>query len=113
MRVILQKIDRQDADAILALDMFCYRIKKYIGAYCAALGKVSALIFTGGIGEHAPRVREKILDGLAQLGFALNTQANFEQSQFNRDISAPQSSSRILVIPAEEELEIARQIVCR
>lgn len=113
MRVILQKIDQQDAGAILALDMFCYRIKKYIGAYCAALGNVSALIFTGGIGEHAPSVREKILEGLAQLGFSLEPDANFAQSRNNRDISAPQSRARILVIPAEEELEIARQIVCR
>ncbi|MEQ1636082.1 MAG: acetate/propionate family kinase [Methylococcales bacterium] len=111
MRVILHKIEQQDANAILALDMFCYRVKKYIGAYCAVLGDVSALIFTGGIGEHTPMIREKILDGLEPLGFALDATTNFKPSPNNSDISMSTSHSRIFVITAEEEREIARQIL--
>lgn len=111
MRVILQKIAADEPSAILALEMFCYRIKKYIGAYCAVLGDVSALVFTGGIGEHVPIVREKIVDGLAQLGFTLESAANAAPAEGNRDIANGNSRSRILVIPAEEEIEIARQIV--
>ncbi len=111
MRVILQRATQHDSDAMLALDMFCYRIKKYIGAYCAVLGEVSALIFTGGIGEHVPLIREKILQGLAPLGFALAPEANIETSALPHDISAADSRARILVIPAQEEMEIARQIV--
>jgi acetate kinase len=111
MRLIIQKAEQQQANAILALDMFCYRIKKYIGAYSAVLGDISALVFTGGIGEHAPLVREKVSHGLEHLGFSLDTQANIASSKTIRVISTIHSRARVLVIPAEEELEIARQIV--
>jgi acetate kinase len=88
MRTILQRAENGDELCELALDLFCYRIKKYIGAYFAVLnGKVDALIFTGGIGENASAIRERILSGMDGLNFG-----------------------EILVIHAQEELEIAAQI---
>lgn len=111
MRSILQKAGQDDAAAMLAIDMYCYRIKKYIGAYCAILGEVSALVFTGGIGEHAPLIRDKILTGLDRLGFVMDRQANLRQMSQNNDISDAGSRSRILVIHAEEERVCAQQIL--
>jgi acetate kinase len=111
MRSILAQAEQGDEAAVLAIDMYCYRIKKYIGAYCAVLGEVSALIFTGGIGEHAPVIREKAVQGLDNLGFSIDPAANRAQAEHNRDIGASDSRSRILVIRAEEEREIARQIL--
>jgi len=111
MRSILQKAEQRDAAAMLAIDMFCYRIKKYIGAYCAILGDVSALVFTGGIGEHAPEIRDKILTGLDKLGFVMDRQANLCRTNQNSDISDAAGRSRILVIHAEEERVCARQIL--
>ena len=111
MRIILQHAEQQQPDALLALDMFCYRIKKYIGAYCAILENVSALVFTGGIGEHAPKIREAILHNLSHLGFSLDSSANATKTSNQQIISCPNSPSAILVIPAAEELEIARQII--
>jgi acetate kinase len=110
MRDILEKAGQGEPAALLALDMYCYRIKKYIGAYCAILGKVSALIFTGGIGEHAPAIRHKVLQGLDKLGFSLDLEANQRQTEQILQICDHTSYSCILVISSEEEREIARQI---
>jgi acetate kinase len=111
MRDILAKAGQGEPAALLALDMYCYRIKKYIGAYCAILGEVSALIFTGGIDEQAPASRHKVLQGLDKLGFSLDLEANQRQTEQIHDISDQNSHhSRILVISSEEECEIARQI---
>ena len=88
MRVILQRAEQGDEACLLALNLFCYRIKKYIGAYFAVLnGNVDALIFTGGIGENAPAIRQQILENLDGLKLPV-----------------------VLVIHAEEEREIALQI---
>lgn len=111
MRGIIVKAAQGDTKAILALDMYCYRIKKYIGAYCAILGDVSALIFTGGIGEHAHEIRQHILNGLDKLGFSIDPAANQQTTPQNRTISDSASRSRILVIHAEEERVCARQIL--
>lgn len=111
MRVILQKAELGDTAAKLAIDMFCYRVRKYIGAYCAVLDDVDALIFTGGIGEHAPLIRHKILQGLNKLGLMIDPEANQRQADINNDISHQDSDSRILVIHAEEEREIARLVL--
>lgn len=108
MRAILRKAGQGDADAQLAVDMFCYRIKKYIGAYCAVLGKVSALVFTGGIGEHSAEIRRRIVAGLEPLGFFLDQDANVLQQS---DMSGADSRSRILMIHAEEERVCAGQIL--
>lgn len=112
MRGILEKSAQGDLKATLAIELFCYRIKKYIGAYCAVLGNVSALVFTGGIGENAPLIRQKILQDLDHLGFVLDSNANQITSELPRDISDPNSRSRILIIHAEEEREIASQMAC-
>ncbi|MDO9105355.1 MAG: acetate/propionate family kinase [Methylovulum sp.] len=111
MRSILQKAEQHDPAAMLAVEMFCYRIKKYVGAYCAILGKVSALVFTGGIGEHAPIIRKNIVAGLEPMGFVMDNEANLRQSNPNSDISAIGSHARILVIHAEEERVCALQIL--
>ena len=111
MRRILQRAEQQDSAAQLALTMFCYRIKKYIGAYCAILGEISALIFTGGIGEYAVAVREKILTGLEPLGFTLDLQKNQCCVGQNGIVSALSSRFPILVIQAEEERVCAQQIL--
>ncbi len=104
MRRILQHAQAGDAKAQLAIDMFCYRIKKYIGAYCAVLGNVSALVFTGGIGEHAAIIREQIVAGLEPLGFVLDDTANQNLNlKTGGDISGVGSRARVLVIPAAEE----------
>jgi len=111
MRSILAQAAQGNDAALLATDMYCYRIKKVIGAYCAVLGEVSAVIFTGGVGEHAPAIREIVLRGMDKLGFQIDPVANHLNAEHNRDISRSSSCSRILVIRAEEEQEIARQIL--
>jgi acetate kinase len=94
--------------ARLALDVFCYRIRKYIGAYLAALGRAHAVVFTGGIGENAIPIRQKVLEGLGALGIELDSAANQEARGREADIATPASRTRILVVPTNEELMIAR-----
>lgn len=111
MRTILERAEQGDNNCHTALNLFCYRIKKYVGAYFAVLnGNVDALIFTGGIGENAPGIRAKILENLDGLRFSLNSNLNPQSFSSNIDISTAESRSRILVIHAEEEREIAQQI---
>ena len=109
MRAVHQKADAGDDDAQLALDIYCYRIKKYIGAYFAILGRIDALVFTGGIGENDVYVREKTCTGLEMLGIAINPQKNRQESSAARDISTKGEGVSVLVIPTNEELEIAMQ----
>jgi acetate kinase len=94
--------------ADLAIEIFCYRIKKYIGAYTAVLGRVDALVFTGGIGENAVGIRERTCRGLDALGYVLDAARNAAPARGPRDVSADGSPHRILVIPTDEELMIAR-----
>lgn len=96
--------------ARLAVDIFCYRIKKYIGAYAAAMGGLDAVVFTAGIGENDAQVRRRAVAGLQHLGLYLDEAANEDLSLEGQpvDISTPDSSARILVIPTDEELMIAR-----
>lgn len=108
MRDLLAASQKGDEQAALAVDVFAYRIKKYIGAYTAALGRVDGLIFTGGIGENAPLVREKACERLAELGVELNQSRNQETIGKEGDISSDASRVRIMVIPTNEELLIAR-----
>ncbi len=93
--------------ARLAHDIFTYRLKKYIGAYAAALGGLDALVFTGGIGENSEMVRANTLDGLRFLGIRLDEEKNNQRSKKERDISSADSKVKILVIPTNEELVIA------
>ncbi|MBF8436779.1 acetate kinase [Halanaerobiaceae bacterium Z-7014] len=93
--------------AQLAGDVFNYRVKKYIGAYTAAMGGVDAIVFTAGIGENAIEIREGILDGLEYLGFELDKEANDSRGK-EIEISKAGSDTRVFVIPTNEELVIAR-----
>ncbi len=96
--------------ARLALDMFAYSCKKYIGAYLAALGGLDAIVFTAGIGENTPDVRRDILGGLEALGIVLDAEKNARKNDGTiHEISAETSAVKILVIPTNEELVIARE----
>jgi acetate kinase len=91
--------------ARLALDMFAYRVKKYIGAYSAVLGRVDAVVFTAGIGENAPTVRAGICGGLERLGIALDPKKN----KANKPGVISKGRVRVVVVPTNEELSIAKQ----
>lgn len=108
MREIREAVAAGNPRARLAVDVFCYRIRKYIGAFLAVLGRADALVFTGGIGENDDRVRAQATEGLEGLGIAcdplLNVQANGREAGFG----AADSAVRLLVVPTNEELLIAR-----
>lgn len=106
MRDVVAKMEN-DERARLAFDMFCYRVKKYIGSYYAVLGRVDALIFTGGIGENAPNTRQKICDELKHLGIHINHDLNFQDLRGERCIDVDDAKIKTLIIPTNEELEIA------
>jgi acetate kinase len=109
VRVIEQRAEEGDADAELALDVFCYRIRKYIGAYTAALGRLDVLVFTAGIGEHSPTVRRRACQGLEVLGIALDERRNADAGDGVQRISVDSSQVTVLVVPTNEEREIAEQ----
>ncbi len=109
MRQITESAARGDNRAKLALTMFCYRLKKYIGSYMAALGGVDCLIFTGGIGENSSLVRKMSCEGLQPFGITVDPIRNDQHHQNTYAIQAGESNTKILVIPTNEELEIARQ----
>ncbi|HEB9415941.1 TPA: acetate kinase [Campylobacter coli] len=102
------KIEQGDDKARLAFDMFCYRLLKYIGAYFTVLPRTDAIIFTGGIGENAVLVRQKVCEKLSHLGIELDTELNNEKTSCERVISTANSKVKIFIIPTDEELEIAR-----
>lgn len=108
MRELMAAAEKGDKQAEAAIEAFCYRLRKYIGAYTAALGHVDGLVFTGGIGENAPLVREKACQGLAELGYEIDPARNQEAVGKAREISTDSSRIRIFVIPTNEELLIAR-----
>ena len=91
----------------LALDKFCYEVKKYIGAYAAALGGLDVLVFTAGIGENGATTRAAVCEGLEFLGVKLDPEKNKERGD-ERIISAPDSKVTVWVIPTNEELMIAQ-----
>jgi len=108
MREIVEAMEDGDKNARLAFDMFCYRLRKYVGAYAAAMNGLDALVFTAGIGENSPDVRKAVCDGLTFLGVELDEAANRQRSKEARVISTPQSRVKVLVVPTKEELIIAR-----
>jgi acetate kinase len=113
MREIEEAASRGHARAALALNAFCYKVKRYIGAMLMALGGCDVLIFTGGIGRNSATVRAKSLEGAAGLGFLMNEGKNHTVSTTAEnpvgDISAASSTVRILVVRTFEELMMARQ----
>lgn len=110
MRELLEEEkENQDRRAKLAIDMFCQRAKKYIGAYLAELGCADAIIFTGGIGENSPAIRERICDGLQCLGIEIDKDLNNKAfGGVESDISSSNARMKTFVIPTNEELLIAR-----
>jgi acetate kinase len=109
MREIHRRIGQGDPAAALALDVFCHRLRKYLGAYWVELGRLDALVFTGGIGENDAEVRTRTCAGLEGMGIWLDAAANQVCAQVERPISEAGSPVAVLVIPTKEELEIARQ----
>ncbi|MCX7634469.1 MAG: acetate/propionate family kinase, partial [Syntrophales bacterium] len=114
MREILAAAEEGDMACKLAVAVFCYRVKKYIGSYMAALGGLDVLIFTGGIGENAAEIRARICQGLDGIGIALDEGVN-RRTVVRRgmviDIARAGSPCRVLVIPADEERMIARETI--
>ena len=104
MRDLLDR-EAQDVRAAEAVALFCYQVKKWIGAFAAALDRLDTLVFAGGIGENAPPVRERICDGLGFLGIKLNQQRNAKNAPL---ISPDSGPVKVRVIRTDEELMIAR-----
>ncbi|MCX5194301.1 acetate kinase [Streptomyces sp. NBC_00249] len=109
MREVQRRADEGDASARLALAAYVHRLKKYIGAYTAVLGKVDAVAFTAGVGENAAAVREATVAGLEELGLVLDLEANAVRSAEPRLVSADYARVAVAVVPTDEELEIATQ----
>jgi acetate kinase len=108
MRTLLEAEEKGNDRAKLAIDVFCYRLRKYIAAYVGALGGVDALVFAGGIGENSPAVRERTLQGLDSVGLSLDSARNGAAQGTEAEISPEDARSRVYVVPTNEELLIAR-----
>lgn len=109
MREIRRRVDEGDEQAQLAFDIYIHRLRKYIGAYYAVLGRVDAVAFTAGVGENAAPVREAAIAGLEELGLAVDAALNAVRSDEPRLISPAGSRVAVAVVPTDEELEIATQ----
>jgi len=107
-RDLHEAADKGNERAKLAIDIFCYRVKKYIAEYSAVTEGIDAVIFTAGIGENNDVVRAKVVDGLQYLGISIDPEKNKIKGQ-EIDISTPDAKIRTLVIPTNEELAIARE----
>lgn len=110
LREIESLATQGNAACQLALEINAYRVKKYIGAYMAALNGVDALIFTAGIGENSSLLREMICAELDQIGIVLDQEKNLLKSKETREINLAEATTKVLVIPTNEELEIAKQV---
>ncbi|MDH6516422.1 acetate kinase [Streptomyces sp. SAI-208] len=109
MREIRRRVDEGDEQAKLAFDIYIHRLKKYIGAYYAVLGRVDAIAFTAGVGENAAPVREAAVAGLDSMGLAVDDALNAVRSDEPRLISPADARVAVAVVPTDEELEIATQ----
>jgi acetate kinase len=109
LRDVMEAASAGDGPSQLAIDVYVHRIKGYIGAYYAQLGRVDVITFTAGVGENAPLVRERSLAGLEALGIRIDPERNAAAERGARVVSSDDSLVTVLVIPTNEELEIARQ----
>ncbi len=109
VRDVLEREATGDARAKLALDVYVHRIRKYIGGYMAALDRVDAVVFTAGVGENSPDIRERACEGLERMGIQLDEARNRAQAKEARAIHREGTSLPVLVVPTNEELEIAEQ----
>lgn len=109
LRDIEEQAGKGNKECQLALEMNAYRIKKYIGAYAVAMNGLDAVVFTAGIGENSKVIREMVCRDMDFLGIRLNAEKNNLRSKEDREISEENSRVKVLVIPTNEELEIAKQ----
>ena len=109
-RDLLAAVDAGDETARTAYDVYCHRLRKYVGAYLAVLGGADAVVFTAGVGENVPEVREDSLRGLDALGVRVDPHRNRADADGPRVVSADGSAVTVLVVPTDEELAIARQV---
>ncbi|GII76542.1 acetate kinase [Sphaerisporangium rufum] len=110
MRRVLERVKAGDAAAATAYGVYCHRLRRYIGAFCAVLGKVDVIAFTGGVGENSAQVRRDALGGLEPMGIRLDPMRNSGGAgDAPRRVSADNSRVTVLVVPTDEELEIARE----
>jgi acetate kinase len=110
MRELIERA-KEDGRARLAIEIFCYRARKYLGAYLAALGSAEAVVFSGGIGENSPLVRAKICEGMEWCGLRLDSHRNDALVGVEGQISTDAARIHSYVIPTDEELVIARETV--
>ncbi|MBQ5927039.1 MAG: acetate kinase [Clostridia bacterium] len=104
--------EKGDKRAALALDIFAYACKKYVGAYAAAMNGVDCIVFTAGVGENTPTVRQGICENMSYLGLEIDEEKNLEKNNGAiRDITGKNSKVKVLIIPTNEELVIARETV--
>ncbi|OBZ17530.1 acetate/propionate family kinase [Bacillus sp. FJAT-26390] len=108
MREVTEAMLEGDKNAKLAFDMYAYRVKKYIGAYAAAMNGVDTIVFTAGVGENSVALRKAICDGISFLGIELDESRNGERRKDAREITTDSSRVKVLVVPTNEELLIAR-----
>jgi acetate kinase len=108
MREVTEAMNDGDVSAKLAFDMYVYRVKKYIGAYAAAMNGVDTLVFTAGVGENSVALRQAVCEGISFLGIELDLERNALRSKEAREITTDASRVKVLVVPTNEELLIAR-----
>jgi acetate kinase len=106
---VLSRADAGDEDAQLAFDVYVHRLRHYVGAYTAVLGGLDVLTFTAGVGENAPALRAAVVETLGRLGLSVDPARNEASSRQARVVSPDGSPVTVLVVPTDEELEIARQ----
>ncbi len=109
LRSVLSKYDEGDSAAKLAVALYVYRIKKYIGAYAAVLGRLDAIVFTAGVGENSSFIRAQVCQELQILGVELDPRKNDLPAKGIREVQSANSPVRVMVVPTNEELEIANQ----
>ncbi len=111
MRAVLDARSDGNQRADVAFRMFCYRVRKYLGAYAAAMGGVDAVFFTGGIGENSPEVREAVVRDLDYMGIRFDAERNAGLRGREAEITGEDSPVKVLVVPTNEELTIARDVI--
>ncbi len=111
MRELLAAAKKGDRRAGLAIEMFCYRAKKYLGAYLAVLGGADGVVFGGGIGENAPDIRSRICGGMEWSGIVLDQSRNASTTPAEREIGSNNSAVKVYVVPVDEASVMAREVV--
>ena len=109
MRVLEKAISEGNEKAALAVEAAAYRIKKYIGAFAAVLGGVDAIVFTGGIGENSSYMRRLVMQDMEYLGVIFDLEENEKRAEGLHILSDPESYVKVIVLPTNEELSIARE----